>query len=493
MRLKLQFLGAAQNVTGSRHLLQANGEVAAPAAPLLSCESKKGGKLQGRGPTRVLVDCGLYQERQLNARNWEAFAVPPDSIDAVLLTHAHLDHCGLLPKLVREGFKGKIYCTPATAEIAQIILLDSAKIQQEDAEYKLKRHKREGRAGPYPEVPLYTTEDVEACFPLFTHVEYRKSIDIGDGVQASFYDAGHIIGSSIIRVKVRQQGQERIILFSGDIGRPGRPIVCDPTVFDYADYVLVESLYGDRIHPEPEDIKTLIADVINSTKKAGGNIIVPSFALERSQEVLYYINELLLDGTIPQLRIFLDSPMATRVTEVFKHHAELFDEKMAEFVKRHKSPFDLPGLELAGTVEQSKAIKRIKKPVMVIAGSGMCTGGRIKYHLVNNISRPQSTIMFVGYQATGTLGRQIVDGQKEVRILGQQYQVKARVVRIHGFSAHADRNELLGWLRELQAPPRRVFVVHGETESACSFGDFVRKQTGWQVTVPAYRDEIVLD
>jgi metallo-beta-lactamase family protein len=207
-------------------------------------------------------------------------------------------------------------------------------------------------------------------------------------VEATFYDAGHVLGSSIIRVKVRQQGQERIILFSGDIGRPDRPIVCDPTVFHKADYVFIESTYGDRVHEGPEDTKKLIGEVINSTRKAGGNIIVPSFALERSQDVLYYINELLLDGTIPKLRIFLDSPMAARITGVFKHHAELFDEEMAEFVKRHKSPFDLPGLELAGTTEQSKAINHIKKPVMVIAGSGMCTGGRIKYHLVNNISRP---------------------------------------------------------------------------------------------------------
>ncbi|GAJ11361.1 unnamed protein product, partial [marine sediment metagenome] len=226
----MQFLGAAQNVTGSRHLLEANG-------------------------IKILVDCGLYQERDFKARNWEPFVVPPDSIDAVLLTHAHLDHCGLLPKLVREGFKGRIYCTAATSEIVQIILLDSAKIQEEDAEYKRKRHKREGRKGRYPDVPLYTTADAEACFPLFSRVKYRKSVDLGNDVEATFYDAGHVLGSSIIRVKVRQGGQERIILFSGDIGRPDRPIVCDPTVFDAADYVFIESTYGDRVHQGPEDTK----------------------------------------------------------------------------------------------------------------------------------------------------------------------------------------------------------------------------------------------
>ncbi len=468
MQIKLKFLGAAQNVTGSRHLLQANS-------------------------VGLLVDCGFYQERQLRERNWDPFPIAPDSIDAVLLTHAHLDHCGLLPKLVREGFDGKIYCTVATAEIAKIILLDSAKIQEEDAEYKRKRHKKRGRKGPYPEVPLYTTEDAEACFPLFSPVKYRQSVDIGDGVEATFYDAGHVLGSSMIRAKVRQDGQERIILFSGDIGRPDRPIVCDPTIFDKADYVLVESTYGDRVHQDVVQIKKLIGEVINSTIKAGGNIIVPSFALERSQEVLYYINQLMLDKVIPQLKIFLDSPMASRITKVFRHHPELFDEEMTKFVNNRESPFNLPGLEMAGNAKESKAINDIKGTVMVIAGSGMCTGGRVKYHLVNNISRPESTIMFVGYQAGGTLGRQIVDGVKEVRILGQKYQVKARVVRIHGFSAHADRDELLEWLRELQAPPRAVFVVHGEPQSAKAFGDYVRNKTGWEVTVPAYQDEIVLD
>jgi metallo-beta-lactamase family protein len=398
-----------------------------------------------------------------------------------------------LPKLVKEGFKGRIYCNPATAELARIILLDSAKIQEEDAEYKHKRHAKQGRKGPYPEAPLYTTEDAQACFPLFSPVEYRQAIPLGDGVEATFYDAGHVLGSSIIRAKVRWNGQERIILFSGDIGRPNRPILCDPTVFDAADYVLVESTYGDRLHDEAMDVKEIIGNVINSTKKAGGNIIVPSFALERSQEILYYINELLLEKAIPPLRIFLDSPMASKITEVFQHHPELFGEQMARFIKNFGSPFNLPQLEMAGDADQSKAINNIKGTVLVIAGSGMCTGGRIKYHLANNISRPQSSIMFVGYQAAGTLGRQIIGGAKKVRILGQQYEVKANIVQVHGFSAHADRYELLTWLKGLQTPPRKVFVIHGETKSASGFADYLRRQTGWDVSVPAYQDEVVLE
>ena len=468
MPLKLQFLGAAQNVTGSRHLLQANG-------------------------TKILVDCGLYQERQFRNRNWEPFTVQPESIDAVLLTHAHLDHCGLLPKLVKEGFKGKIYCTEATAEIARIILLDSAKLQEEDAEYKLKRHKKEGRKGPHPVVPLYTVADAEACFPQFHHVKYKKPVEIRPGVEATFCDAGHVLGSSIIKVKVRQNGEDRTVLFSGDVGRPHRPIVRDPSLVDEADYILVESTYGDRVHKGPEDTKKLIGEVINSTIRAGGNIVVPSFALERSQELLYFINELLLEKTIPHLTVYLDSPMASRITKVFKRHRELYDEEMTEFVNNHESPFNFPGLQMAGTSDESKAINHARPPVMIIAGSGMCTGGRIKHHLVNNITDRRNTIMFVGYQAVGTLGRRIVNGEKEVRILGREYPVKARVERINGFSAHADKEELLEWLSGLKRPPRKLFVVHGESESANHFGEFIKRETGWEVAVPAYQDEIILD
>jgi len=468
MSIKMQFLGAAQNVTGSRHLLEANG-------------------------TKILVDCGLYQERQFRSRNWEPFTCPPESLDAVLLTHAHLDHCGLLPKLVKEGFKGRIYCTAATSEIAQIILLDSAHIQEEDAEYKRKRHKREKRKGPYPIEPLYTTADAEACFPQFSTVQYKKPIEIGAGVEATFCDAGHVLGSSIIRVKVSQDGQDRTVIFSGDIGRSDRPIVHDPSIVEQADYVLVESTYGDRVHEGPEDTKKLIAEVINSTRQAGGNIIVPSFALERSQELLYYINELLLEKAIEPLPVFLDSPMASRITKVFQKHRELYDEEMTEFMRRNKSPFEFPGLKMAGTSDESKAINHMRGSVMVIAGSGMCTGGRIKHHLVNNITRPENTVMFVGYQAVGTLGRRIVNGEKEVRILGQNYPVIARIARINGFSAHADKEELFEWLSGLKKPPRKLFVVHGEAESANKFGEYIREKTGWQVVVPAYQDEVVLD
>ena len=468
MNIKLTFLGAAQNVTGSQYLIQSDN-------------------------VSFLVDCGLYQERELKERNWGPFLFPPERLDAVLLTHAHLDHCGLLPKLAREGFHGSIYCTAATAEIAEIVLLDAAKIQEEDAEFKRKRHEREGRKGPHAEIPLYTTDDAKASFPLLAPVGYGKTIKIGEGIEASFHDAGHILGSSIIRVRIRQDKEERIILFSGDIGGWNKPILRDPTLFEEADYVLVESTYGDRVLESPENGVHELAEVINTTVKTGGKIVIPSFALERAQDILYHLNKLRLEGSIPNLTVFVDSPMAVSVTEVFEHYPELFDAEMKELLRQRKSPFDFPGLNLVRSVDESKAINQIDDSVIIIAGSGMCTGGRIKHHLVTNISRPESTIVFVGYQAVGTLGRHIVDGAKKVRILGQYYPVRARVVQFNAFSAHADRDQLLKWLSSLQRPPQRVFVIHGEPSAARHFSLSVRDRTGYDTVVPEYQYKVQLD
>ena len=468
MQIKLSFLGASRNVTGSQYLLEANG-------------------------VRLLVDCGMYQERKFKNRNWEPFKFSADNIDAVLLTHAHLDHCGLLPKLVNEGFSGKIYCTAATAEIAQIIILDSAKLQEEDAAFKRKRHQRESRSGPYPEVPLYTIEDAEAVAPLFSPVKYEEAIEAGDGIKVYFHDAGHVLGSSIIEVVVSQDGEERSIVFSGDVGARNKPIIRDRIVFEEADYVLVESTYGDRLRTDKDNVAEDLAEVINSTQRAGGNIIVPSFALERTQELLYYMNELLSENKIPHILVFVDSPMANRITEVFLHHPELYDEEMRELIRQKKSPFQFPGLNMTQTVDESKAINHVRGTIMIIAGSGMCNGGRVKHHLVTNITRKESTILFVGYQAAGTLGRSILDGASKVRILGQHYPVKARIAQIHGFSAHADRDGLFRWLSGLKKPPRHVFITHGEEESAQNFADYLRGETGWQVSVPYYGEEVLLD
>ncbi|MBI9016857.1 MAG: MBL fold metallo-hydrolase [Phycisphaerae bacterium] len=468
MGLKISFLGAVQNVTGSRHLIQTE-------------------------KASVLVDCGYYQERQYQDRNWDPFPFSPSKLDAILLTHAHLDHCGLVPKLVKEGFKGKIFCTTATAEIASVIMYDSARLQLEDIEYKKKRHAREKRKSPRPLEPLFTIEDVEDTEPLFATVDYKQKINVADGIDATFFDSGHILGSSMIYLNVETEGKQRTVLCSGDIGRHDKPILNDPSYFDQADYVLVESTYGDRIHKPALGSKDELADIINDTVTRGGNIVIPSFAVERAQELLYHINELVREKRIPRLMTFLDSPMAVKVTEIFKNHPEMYDEEMTDMHNNHQSPFNFNGLTMTPTTAQSKAINNIKGSAIIIAGSGMCTGGRIKHHLAANISRPESTIVFVGYQAQGTLGRLLLEGKNPIRIIGQQWAVNAKITKVHGLSGHADRNELTNWITALKTPPKQIFVVHGETEASDSFKDHLKKETGWNVTVPSYQETFELE
>jgi len=468
MDIKLKFFGAAQNVTGSCYLVEANG-------------------------TRLLVDCGLYQERDLKQRNWDDFPVPANTIDAVLLTHAHLDHCGRLPKLVKEGFNGTIYATPATAEIANIIMLDSAHIQEEDIKHKLKRHKRAGKTSPFPYEPLYTKENAEKTNTLFNKVKYVQPVAIASGITAEFHEAGHVFGSSMIKLIIEQNGETRSILFSGDVGRWNLPIMRDPSQFEQADYVLIESTYGDRVHGEVASIPGELERIVNKTVEAGGNLIIPSFSLERTQELLYHLSDLLRDDRIPHLVAFVDSPMAIKVTEVFKKHEELFDKETMEKIHDGGHPCDFPGLVMSRTVDQSKSINKISGTAIIIAGSGMCTGGRVKHHLKNNIDRPDSTVLFVGYQAVGTLGRHILERPDTIRIFGEEHPLRANIEKISGFSAHADRDELYRWISSLKNPPRKLFVTHGEEKAATAFRDFLSEKTGWNCVVPSYGDEVLLD
>ena len=468
MDIQLTFFGAVQNVTGSKTLLEF-------------------------GDKKIIIDYGLYQERAVKDRNWDPFPVLAHEIDAILLTHAHLDHCGLLPRLVLAGYSGPIFTTSASAEIAKIVLLDSAHMHEEDAAYKVKRHRREGRRPRHPVIPLYTTEQAEKVLPLFKPVAYAEPVKVTDGVEVVYHDAGHILGSAMLEVRLSQGGESRTLIFSGDIGRENRPILRDPSVFEEADYVVMESTYGDRVHPEEDDVETMLADAVNSTIRAGGNLLIPVFAVERSQEVLYHLGELQRAKRIPKLMTFLDSPMAVRVTKVFREHPEMVDKEMKKLVDAGKSPFDMPGLKLVRTVDTSKSINHIRGSAIILAGSGMCTGGRIKHHLVHNIHRPESMLLFVGYQAPGTLGRLIIDGRKEVRILGRSHDVRCNIKRIHGFSAHADRDEMLAWVTHLKSPPRHVFINHGEESSAKAFGRYLQDKTGWKVTVPEYTDSIILE
>ncbi len=459
MEFSIRFYGAAKNVTGSRYLLCARGK-------------------------KILIDCGLYQERNLKDRNWEKFPLAPDEVDAVVLTHAHLDHCGLLPKLVREGFNGPIYGTSATVDIAKIVMLDCAKINEEDAEFKRRRHEREGRQSPHPILPLYTVEDAQAVMPLLQSWDFAKPLELGPGLSVEFIEVAHILGAAAVRFTVQDGRKTRTVLFSGDVGRWDMPILRDPAPVGPANYAVVESTYGDRTHGKAFDIPGELAEVINSTTKARGNIIIPSFAIERTQELLYFLAQLVRSNQSPHLRIFVDSPMAVKVSDVFKRHPALFDQDTTELLRS----FRLPGLTMVRSVAESKAINHIRGSAIIIAGAGMCTGGRIKHHLAKNIERPESTILFVGYQAAGTLGRIILDGEKDVRILGEMHRVRARIARISGFSAHADRDELTRWLKSLGNQPECTFVTHGEPEAAAAFSDHLQNDLGWKTTVPSYLD-----
>jgi metallo-beta-lactamase family protein len=454
-------------VTGSRYYLEANG-------------------------SRILIDCGMFQEHDHLDRNWEPCPVSPKKIDAVLLTHAHLDHCGLLPRLHHEGYRGPIFATEPSVDLAELILLDSAHIQAEDAAFKQKRHRKEGRRAKHPELALYDTQDVQRTMSQFEPVPYLEQVKIHDGVLATFYDAGHILGSAVVEVRVHENGQEHRVLFSGDLGQRDMPILRDPTVFQQADFVVMESTYGDHDHQRDESIQTQLAAVINETIQAGGNVVIPTFAVERAQELMFHLSRLIDNKRIPHVPIFLDSPMAVHVTHVFERHAGYFDDETRRLIHSGRSPLRFPGLKLVSSVEESRAINDLAGPAIIMASSGMCTAGRIKHHLRHNIKRPESTILFVGFQVRGTLGRQLLDGNAEVRIHGLWWPVRARIAQVQGFSGHADRSALLRWLGSLRTPPRHLFITHGEEPVSLGLAEHVRDTMGWPVTVPKYLQAVDL-
>lgn len=460
--MRLSFLGAAGNVTGSRYLLEANRH-------------------------RLLIDYGMFQEREHLEHNWNPLDVPVESVSALLLTHAHLDHSGLIPRLAKDGFSGLIFATPGTVDLAEILLLDSAHILEEDARYKKARHRVEGRKDKYTEV-LYTEADVWKALSRFRSVPYEHPIEVAEGIRATWFDAGHMLGSAHLRLDVREGGDTKTLVFSGDIGHSGNPILRSPTRLERADVVVVESTYGNRRHETREGALEALADVVNNVVARGGNLIVPSFAVGRTQELIFFLKRLLVEGRIPELPTFVDSPMAVRATEVFHRHPEAWNEEFADRVYAGEDPLGFPKLHFSREAEESRAIALYPPSTIVISASGMCNAGRIKHHLVNNISDPRNTILFIGYQATGTLGRAIADGENPVRILGSFREVRAKVITLSGFSAHADADELDAWMDSFGETPQQVFVTHGELDAAQAFASRLRGRWGYPVHVPRLGD-----
>jgi metallo-beta-lactamase family protein len=466
--MKLHFLGANRQVTGSRYLLEAGG-------------------------LRIMIDCGMFQERDCLDRNWNDPPFAADEVDELLLTHAHLDHCGLLPRFVNHGYRGRILATPPTLDLARIVLEDSARIQKEDAAYKRRRHEREGRSGPHPVTALYSPEDAAEAISLFRLARYDTPIELNDAVRVHYREAGHILGSSMLEIEVDEGGQTRTVLFSGDIGQPDRPLIHDPWTPSRADYLVMESTYGDRDHERDGDVLDQLAGVINDTVARGGNILIPTFAIDRAQEMLYLLSRLVIADRIPRLTTFLDSPMAVNATTVYKRYKYLLDDETQALLKRGEHPFQFDGLHLVRGSRESRAINSIRGSCIIMSSAGMCTGGRIKHHLRQNIGRSESTVLFVGYQARGTLGRHIIEGDEQVRIHGRQYEVKARIDKLNGLSAHGDRTALLEWVDGFAAPPRRVFLTHGEERAAEALREAIEQREGWNASVPEYEDVVELD
>jgi metallo-beta-lactamase family protein len=460
----LSFHGATGIVTGSRFIL----------------------RLHGR---KLLIDCGLFQGRKEDRlKNWQPFPVAPQEIDEVLLTHAHIDHTGYLPRFCRDGFSGRIRCTYPTYDLCEIMLKDGAHIQEEDAYWANKK----GFSKHSPALPLFTVEDAKRALGLFSPMYYGEELSFDDRFRVKFRDAGHILGSAFIDVKTTDADRTRKIVFSGDLGRPDRPILRNPVQAFNVDYLVLESTYGNRLHPDISQYEEL-AGIINEAADRGGGLIIPSFAVERTQEILYVIRELEEDKKIPILPVYVDSPMALDATEIFERR--IADQDLASRVEtlRGKRVFNPEKLQFCDTIDQSKAINEPKSQAIIISSSGMATAGRILHHLRKRLRHPQNTILFVGYQAVGTRGRAILDGASSVKIHGKEIPVKARIESFSGFSGHADYNEILAWLMGFNKPPERTFIVHGEPEASASLADRIKSRFGWDVVVPEAGESYDLD
>jgi metallo-beta-lactamase family protein len=446
--MEISFHGADRSVTGSCHLIECAGK-------------------------RILIDCGLYQGgRELEEENAEDFGFDPASIDYLLLTHAHLDHCGRIPLLSKRGFKGEIITTAATRELARLVLLDSAHLQEEEAEYRGRKKARHGHKRVVE--PLYTVLDALNSTEYFGRsAKYNEPLMLASGVRATFLDAGHILGSASIFLELEEDGRHRSVLFSGDLGNASRPLLRDPVTPAHADVVVMETTYGDRLHKSLEPSVDELYAAINDTLDRGGNVIIPTFALERAQELLFYLREGVQKGILPAyLPVFLDSPMAISATEIFERHPECYEADVAELFHEGRDPFQISGLHFTRQTAESMALNRVDGGAVILAGSGMCTGGRVRHHLRYNLWREESAVVFVGFAARGTLARRIIDGASSVRIFGDDIQIRAQIHTINGFSAHADQAELLAW-HESTGKPERTFLVHGDEDVMQNFSQLL--------------------
>lgn len=457
--MNITFLGGAREVTGSCYLVEAAG-------------------------ARLLVDCGMVQGgRDAPVRNRRPFAFEPRSIDHVLLTHAHIDHSGLLPKLTRAGYRGPIHATAATADLLHVMLPDSAHIQEVDAERA--RRRADSRRGKETTAfgPLYTQQDAGDCLRQMRRVVYDDMLDLAPGVRCRFRDAGHILGSAIIELWITEGGQTNKLVFSGDLGQPGRPILRDPTPIEDADFLFIESTYGDRNHKDLQATRKEFVGIVEHTLRSG-NVIVPAFAVGRTQEILYHLHQLTREGRLSNLTVFVDSPMATEATRITREHLELFDAAGRELVDWRAGAKDLPLLRFTASADESRALNQIRSGAIIVSASGMCDAGRIRHHLRHNLPRRECSVLITGFQAQGTLGRRLVDGASRVRIFGEDIPVRAAIHTVGGLSAHADQRALLSWASHMRKPPRCTFVVHGEADAALALADELRAHAGWNVKVP---------
>jgi metallo-beta-lactamase family protein len=455
---KITFLGAAGTVTGSKYLVEAGGK-------------------------KLLVDCGLFEgPKELEQRNWQDLPVDPATIDWLLLTHAHIDHTGYIPRIVRNGFRGPIYANPATIELCNLLLPDSAHLQEEDAQYIAKK----GYSQHKPPLPLYTVEESQTALKQFRQIPRADGFTISPQFSVRPHDAGHILGSTWLELTITENGKQTLVVFSGDLGRYNQPILKDPEAPTRADYLLCESTYGDRDHPTGS-VADALADVIGRTIKRGGAVVIPAFAVDRTQQIMYYLRELEDQQRIPHLPVYEDSPMAISVTDFYvRHHEDHKLEFTQEEDKDGGDPLNMREVHMMRTVEESKSINNVVSPCIIVSASGMATGGRVLHHLAQRLPDSRSAVLLVGYQAVGTRGRQLQDGAKFVRLFGQQVPVRAEIATIGQLSAHAGKSELLRWLSGFQAPPKQTFLVHGEPVALNSLRDAVTSQFKWPVTIPAH-------